>query len=163
MKNYTSNVPAGESIARIERVLIRCGVLGITKEYGPEGEIAAISFQIKMADDRKLDVRLPADKGAALNALWLDYAGDDKLSPDGSQIHWNNYKKKKRKDFAEQAERTAWKLMQDWVEIQMSLIQMQQAETVEVFMPYIVVDGQTFFQRLKGGGYKALLAAPKES
>lgn len=50
LKNYTSNVPVSQTIYRIEQVLIRCGVSGITKEYGPQQDMAAIHFHIKLAD-----------------------------------------------------------------------------------------------------------------
>lgn len=33
LKNYTSEVPVSQTIYRIEQVLIKCGVSGITKEY----------------------------------------------------------------------------------------------------------------------------------
>jgi hypothetical protein len=56
----------------------------------------------------------------------------------------------------EQSGRTAWKLMQDWVEVQLSLIAMQQAEFIQVFLPYVWVGKQTFFDRIKNDNYLAL-------
>src|SRR6478672_12229906 len=104
LKNYTSSVPVSETINRIEKVLIRCGVSGITKEYsGRNGEIAALTFHIRLEGSRDVAIRLPADKERALEALWLDYADGDKLSPDGESLAWPAYKKKRRKDFADQA------------------------------------------------------------
>jgi hypothetical protein len=160
LKNYTSSVPVSETINRIEKVLIRCGVSGITKEYsGRNGEIAALTFHIKLEGTREVAIRLPADKERALEALWLDYANGDELSHDGKSIAGSPYKKKKRRDFAAQAERTAWKIIQDWVEVQMSMIQMKQADVVEVFLPYIWDTGSrtTLYGRLKTSGFKALL------
>lgn len=61
LNNYTSNVPVRETIYRIEQVLIRCGVSGITKEYGPGGLITAIGFHIETPNG-KVEIRLPADK-----------------------------------------------------------------------------------------------------
>src|SRR5437016_14585335 len=110
LKNYTSQCPVGLTISRIEEVLIRVGVSGITKEYGPQGEVVALTFHIALGETH-VAIRLPANKEQALNALWEDYK---QRSPNG----W-----KTRKDFAQQAERTAWKLMQDWRELQMSHIQ----------------------------------------
>jgi hypothetical protein len=158
LKNYTSDVPVSQTIFRIEQVLIRCGVSGITKEYGPNSVVTAIRFHIKTAESiPELTVRLPANRERALDALWLDYADGEKLSEDGQRIHWNSRKRKVRNDFADQAERTAWKIVQDWVEVQMSMIQLKQAETVEVFMPYIWDGQQTVFGRIKANGYRALL------
>lgn len=157
LKNYTSNVPVSETIYHIEKVLLRCGVIGIAKEYtGVNGEVSAIAFQIPAATG-KMTVRLPADKEKALDALWLDYVGDDKRSPDGKFVLNNARKKKRRVDFAEQAERTAWKIVQDWVEVQMSMIQMKQADTLQVFLPYIYDGKRTYYQALKESNFRGLL------
>ncbi len=158
LKNYTSNVPVSQTIYRIEQVLIRCGVTGITKDYGPNGEVIAIAFHIKLEEHLPpVTIRLPADKEKAMDALWLDYVGEDKLDEKGRFANWQCRKKKKRSDFAQQAERTAWKIIQDWIEVQMSMIQMKQAEVREVFLPYVWDGKRTFFTALKESGFKAML------
>lgn len=159
LKNYTSEVPVSQTVHRIEQVLIKCGVSGITKEYGSDGEVAAMVFHIKLKeDDAPLTIRMPADKAAALQALWMDYVDGDKLSPDGnSVISWASRKKKTREDFKQQAERTAWRLVQDWVEVQLSMIQLKQADFVQVFLPYVWDGHQTFYHRLKASGFRAML------
>lgn len=158
LKNYTSDVPVNQTVHRIEQVLIRCGVSGIMKEYtGVNGEIAALIFQLD-APGGKVSIRIPVDKKKALEALWLDYADGDKLTADGSAISWNPRKKKRRVDFADQAERTAWKIMQDWVEVQMSLIQMKQVDTLQVFLPYVMMNAkENYYEQLVASGYRGLL------
>jgi hypothetical protein len=162
LKNYTSEVPVSQTIHRIEQVLIKSGVCGITKEYADtNGTIAALTFRL-YSFDSQVTIRLPVSKDSALDALWLDYADGDKLSDDGQSLHWSSKKKKQRSDFTAQAERTAWKIMQDWVEVQMSMIQMKQAEPMQVFLPYVMVDDQTsVFQQIKATHFKGLLTAPK--
>lgn len=50
----------------------------------------------------------------------------------------------------EQAEKVAWRILKDWVEVQMALIDIGMVQFEEVFMPYIEVDnGQTIYQRLE--------------
>src|SRR5204863_3669172 len=116
LKNYTSSVPVSETIRRIEAVLIRCGVTGIMKEYvGTSGKISAITFRVK-TEGVDVAIRLPANEEQAINALWLAYADGDKLTQDGQGLAWSS-KKKKRADFVEQGERTAWKIIQDWIEV----------------------------------------------
>ena len=56
----------------------------------------------------------------------------------------------------EQAARTAWKLVQDWIEVQVSMIVMKQAEFLEVFLPYVWDGRQTYFESVKSGAFKAL-------
>lgn len=160
LKNYTSNVPVSQTIARIEKVLIQCGVARIAKDYGIGGDVVAIQFVIQPGDGApEMLVRLPADKEKAQQALWLDYVDGDNLNQkgDGFACSWSQRKKKSKKDFAEQGERTAWKIIQDWVEIQLSMIQLNQAEYREVFMPYIWDGHSTIFQKVKANGYRALL------
>ena len=163
LKNYTSNVPVSGTIHRIEKVLLRCGVTGITKDYGdsPAGPtVIAVAFSIQFNGERKVQVRLPADVNAAWDALWLDYVGTDKLSHDGNRVD-SGYKKKVKNDFREQAERTAWRIVQDWVEVQMSMIQMRQADVVQVFLPYLWDGKRTYYQGLKENHFAGLLEAPK--
>lgn len=156
LKNYTSDVPVAQTIHKIEQVLIRCGVSGITKEYGPGGSISAMIFHVPSPVGGSMAVRLPARVHEAQEALWLDYVDGDKLSADGQSLLWNARKKKSKKDFLEQGERTAWKLVQDWIEVQMSMVQMKQAEVLQVFMSYIWDGKRTFYDQLKGDGFKML-------
>lgn len=147
LKNYTSSVPVSVTIGRIEAILIRCGVQGITKDYGPQGETVALTFHIQQGES-KVAIRLPANREDALNAFWADYC-------ERHPKEW--LRKKTRKDFVQQAERTAWKLMEDWVAVQMSLIQMKQAETLQVFMPFVWDGKRTLYQMVKESGYRLLL------
>jgi hypothetical protein len=157
LKNYTSNVPVSDTLQRIEKVLIRSGVSGIMKEYAPDGRVSAITFEIRIANQKPYMIRLPANEEKATNALWKQYVGNDTLEPDGDETQWPSKKRRKRVDFVEQGSRTAWKIIQDWIEVQMSMIQMEQADTLEVFMPYIWDGEQTVYNRIKTGGYRALL------
>lgn len=155
LKNYTSNVPVSQTIHRIEQVLLKCGVTGIAKEYALNTKIKAVTFKIETPAGSQA-IRLPADEKKAHDALWLDYVGDD-LLPNGN-LKWSSRKRKPKADFEAQAERTAWKIVQDWVEVQMSMIHMQQADILEVFMPYIWNGRQTYYQALKESNYAGLLA-----
>lgn len=136
MKNYTSKVPAEKSVEDIEYMLVKFGALGISKEYR-EGTITAISFVIEAPETKlPVSIRLPAQPDAAYEVL-VKHA---KFWPTAA----------KQKTLREQAKRTAWRLMYDWVAVQLSLIEMKQAELRQVFMPYITNSGgQTLYQFLK--------------
>ena len=156
LKNYTSSVPVSQTIARIEAVLISCEVSGITKDYGPSGKILAIRFHLDM-DGKTVTIRLPANEDAAQDALWQNY---EETHKDMSQ--WDK-RRKEREDFRDQAERTAWKIVQDWVEVQLSMIATRQAEFVQVFMPYVWDGKQTYFEAVRANHYKALLPENSET
>lgn len=160
LKNYTSEIPASQTIFRIQQILLKAGVSSINMDYGPSREVVAITFAIQIDAARApVLVRMPANVEAAQQALWLDYADGDKLTGDGEAIAWNARKQKRRKDFLEQGERTAWKIVQDWIEVQLAMIQLKQADFVQVFLPYVWDGKRTFYGRLKDSGFKALMPA----
>ena len=59
----------------------------------------------------------------------------------------------------EQALRVSWRIIKEWVEAQMAIIEAGQAELSEVFLPYAVTkDGDTVYQKLKSGNDFLLLS-----
>lgn len=146
MKNYTSTVDAETTIWRIEQILIRCKAMNIMKEY-ENSQVTSIFFTVMAKQDLPLTIRLPANVDAVDRVLWKRTKKQDARA---------------RQRVAEQAKRTAWKLIQDWVEVQMSLIEMGQAELLQVFLPY-VWDGRSkksFFSLAKEGDFRALTHQP---
>jgi hypothetical protein len=159
LKNYTSDVPVSESIRRIEQVLIQCGVKNIGKEYGIDQKVVALTFTIE-DEGRPWLIRLPAREKEAADALWRDYMGDD-LLPNGD-IKWSCRKKMKKDAFTKQGERTAWRVAKDWVEVQMSLVQLKQVTPLQVFLAYAWDGKRTYYDALKQSGYAGLLGRGAE-
>ena len=151
IKNYTSSVPVSTTVGRIEQMIADAGASGIRKEY-VAGQPVCLIFEIAVAEGQPVRVRLPANVESRPEALWQDYRKNR-----GPRSN------KGREEFREQATRTAWKLQQDWVEVQLSLIRLKQQEFLQAFLPYVWDGTSTFYERLRGGGFKALLPAPKEA
>lgn len=150
MRNYTSTVAAERSIFLIEQKLIDFGASHILKEYDPQKQVSALSFTLVVNRDslHRVPFRLPANVKAVAKVL-------DKRA--------KTYKQQQA--VAEQAPKTAWKLMLDWIDVQLSLIEMGQADAMQVFLPYAAQPGQpTFYEVIKADGYRALpgLPAPKQ-
>jgi hypothetical protein len=147
IKNYTSGVPVDRTLSRIEAILVRGGATNIAKDY-KDGVLVAVCFSVVNPNGgHRMTIRLPANAEGVYEAMKLKIrrprAGTlDKLR--------------------DQAGRTAWKLMQDWIEVQMSLIEMHQAEFLQVFLPYVWDGERTFYTALKAGGFK-LLGTGKEN
>ena len=152
LKNYTSSVPMDVTIARIERLLVDVGATGIGKEY-QAGVVTALMFRIAFQPEKpEVTVKLPANVEACLNAFWTDYC-----KTRGPRSN------KTKDEFKEQAARTAWKLQQDWVEVQISLIRLQQQDVMQAFLPYAWDGQQTVYERVRCNGFRALLPAPESS
>lgn len=145
IKNYTSSVPASRSVQHIEDKLVAHGAKSIMKDYH-DGRLVGICFLI-MVNDIETPFKLPARTDECERIL------KDKVRRPTE----GTYKRIK-----EQAERTAWKLLSDWVDVQMSLIELGQVELIEIFLPYLydVAQKKTYFEILKGKKFKGLLEAP---
>ena len=146
IKNYTSGVPVDRTVSKIEAVLVAGGASNIVKDY-KDGVLDAICFMVVMPESGdRIAVRLPANVEAVYEAMR------------------SGVKRPRRGTLGklrEQASRTAWKLMQDWVEVQLSLIRMRQAEFLQVFLPYVWNGKETFYGQLKGQGFKLLTGGSK--
>lgn len=142
LKNYTSTVPAITSMGRIEQCLVKAGATDINKKYA-DGICKAITFRM-IVNNHVLFFQLPAKVDKCFDVLFKEVK---KPRPDTK----NNIRA--------QAERTAWKIICDWVDIQLSMILLEQADALEIFLPfaYNPATGTTFYNQLKEGGFKALL------
>ena len=147
IKNYTSSIPVENTIWKIEQALIRAGAIGIAKQYGPTGKIQCLVFHLPF-DPQKLPVtvKLPANVDKIKEIFWKEYCS--KRSHRGTKTD---------ADFQEQAERTAWKLQLDWVEVQLALIQMRQLSKVQAFMAYAWDGQRTLYERIEADKFTALL------
>jgi len=141
VKNYTSQVPASRSVAHIENSLVKHGAKNIIKIYENK-KITGVVFIIEVSE-KDIPFRLPARIDKVEKQLRKTI-----IRPRSGTLD----------RIADQAERTAWKLLADWVDIQMSLIELDLVELIEIFMPYIYdhKKEQTFFEQIKNNGYKLL-------
>lgn len=141
LKNYTSEVPAGRSIERIKNVLRNLKVKNINEEYGENGRLEGIKFVIDI-NGKSVVFALPAKIDVIADIMYR-------------QVRRPTEATKKR--CQEQAERTAWKTIQDWIEVQATMIQLEQAELFEVFLPYaLTASGDTVFSAIKNNNIKLL-------
>jgi hypothetical protein len=142
IKNYTSSVPAGRSVAHIEEQLISHGATEILK-LCENGRIIGIAFCI-MISDTKTAFRLPAK----IENIEKYFTKKLSRRPTANALA----------EIKRQSERTAWKLLSDEVDIQMSRIELDQVELAEVYMGYLY-DAQkreTLFSKWQGGQFQAL-------
>lgn len=131
--NYTTTIDAFKTVSEIEYILMKHGAKSIMKNY-EDGTVTGLSFLIDTGA-QQIPVRLPAKVDGCLKVL----RKEKKDNP-----------RKQIKDTREQAERVAWRILKDWVEVQMALLDIEMVRFEEIFLPYIETDtGQTVYERLE--------------
>lgn len=142
LKNYTSLLSPEKSIMQIEKKLVEIGALHIAKSY-ENGRPSGIMFQIQNKDGPR-SFKLPAN----IKAITEIMLSKIKRPQPGTQGR-----------IREQAERTGWKVLLDWVEVQITMILIGRREVTEVFLPYLYdfQKDETLYQKLISGGFKQLL------
>lgn len=144
IKNYTSTVEASRSMAKIEDLLVEIGATNINKQYA-EKVCTGITF---LLFDQQLQQTLPfhlkAQVEECFTILWKDVK---RPRPDTRVI------------LQKQANKTAWKILFDWTEIQCSMILLGQAKPLQMFLPFIydMKSNETLFDKVTSGKISLLL------
>ena len=126
LANYSTQTDALQSIAEIRQMLVQFGASRIAEHY-QDGKTAGIEFAVKL-DGQPLEFRLPVDVKAAFKVL-------------------QTMKVTSNQKRMAHAEKVAWRILRDWVRIQLSIVEMKQAELAQVFLPYaLMAPDTTVFQ-----------------
>ena len=136
--DYTTKVPVSRTIAQIQAKLVEHGARAIIMEYGADGRVEALAFNVKMPN-RDLPIRLPINTASTLRVLQRQAA--DREIPAGYA-----------KD--DQAYRVAWRNIFHWVSAQMALLSTEMVKMEEIFLPYVITPGgQSIYQVIAGKGF----------
>lgn len=128
--NYTTTISIEKTIAEIQIKLARAGAQAILSEYNEDGIISALSFRIKTSQGF-LSFRLPSKQ----DGVYRNLVDNPKIRP-GLKTH-------------EQAARVAWRIVKDWLEAQLAIIEADMADIKEVFLPYAQNQaGKTLYETL---------------
>jgi hypothetical protein len=131
--NYTTKIDVRRTAGEISEILADAGAQSVNIQY--ENRIpAALTFSIEL-QGRLVNFRLPSKWQGVHNLLKEDQKVQRAFKTE------------------EQARRVAWRIVKDWVEAQLAIIQSGTAELAEVFLPYAVhpETGRTLFEEFKTG------------
>ena len=139
--NYTTKVDIFTTLGQIQGQLVKHGARKILQEYDADGHVEAVSFMIDTPVGVQA-VRLPANVEAVQRVLI----------------------KQKVKCDREQAERVAWRIVKDWVEAQMAILESEMVSMAEIFMPYMIADrdGNTMYQLFTSRALQITAGAQEE-
>lgn len=144
IKNYTSGTPVSLSLSKIEEYLVQAGATFITKNYSSNTKECEGIFFVFMIDNIPTQFKVIAQTEQCYNVLIEQY----KRKTDSAM-----------QTCREQAARTAWKIICDWVQIQVSMILLDQAKPAQLFLSciYDQKNNKTLFEHFEDGKMNQLL------
>jgi hypothetical protein len=127
IKNYTTSKDVHITIGEIHGNLAKHGAKKIMFDYDDNGKIIALCFAIETPEGMK-GIRLPSNAAAVYRVM----------------------EKQKLKPTLEQAERVAWRIVKDWVDAQMAILESEMVQMDEIFLPYMLnQNNMTLYQAYK--------------
>ena len=129
IKNYTTKLDVYTSLGEIQGALARNGACKIMVDYGTDGIPTGIAFALSTGSGIRGFV-LPANVDGVAEV----------------------FRRQKVKADGEQARRTAWRNIRDWVLAQAAFIEAGNVQADEVFLPYMTDrNGRTLYQAYQDG------------
>lgn len=128
IKNYTTKIDCYQSIGEIQGVLAKNGARKIMIDYDNTGSPVGIAFAIQTQQQIQAFI-LPANIDGVMSV----------------------FKKQNLKADIEQAKRTAWRNVRDWIMAQMAFIESGNVQMDEIFLPYLSDGKKTLYQAYKSG------------
>ena len=142
IKNYTTKIAVEKTMMEIEKILVNHGASHIFKMYHNKRP-TALAFKYPL-EDRLLPFKLPMDEAKML-AVFKNAVSKRELP----KRYWEDH---------EQARRTGWRIIKDWVDAQMALLEINLVKFEEIFLPYMYDEktDQTLFQKFEESDFKLL-------
>jgi hypothetical protein len=130
IKNYTTEIPLSKTLAEIQEILSAIGLEQIALQYEKQGsgrEPSCIVFTY-LFNDTLLAFKLTANVDGVHKAL-------------ARKNVENKYRTR------DHARRVAWRIVKDWVEVEVARFEAGIAEIPEIFFPYLIdQQGETFYR-----------------
>ena len=132
--NYTTKISSYKTVGQLQSILAKAGAKSVNISYDDESEPIALVFVIQIKDEF-VNFKLPSNWQGVLSAMNKD------------KSIAKHFKKE------QQARRVAWRIIKDWTEAQLAIIDAELASLPEVFLPYAVSPntGLTLYQEFERG------------
>ena len=128
--NYSTTIPAQKTIAEVQSLLAKAGATAILSEYDNAGNVMSLSFKMRL-NNSEIGFRLPSEPEKILQLI---------KTQRGVPTRFQNI---------EQARKITWRIIKDWVEAQLAIIETQMVKPEQVFLPYAITnDGCTLYEKV---------------
>jgi hypothetical protein len=143
--NYTTEVNIDRTLSEIGRILAKAKARSILTDYDEEGVPTRISFLVETQHGRQ-GFRLPANAEAVFAALAREASAG---------------KVPRRYVTRQQAARVGWRIVKDWLEAQLAMVEAELVTIEQVMLPYMVVENdRTVYELMEERRF--LLSTPSE-
>lgn len=132
--NYTTKISADKTVAEVQKLLAKAGACAVLSEYDEHGNVSSVCFKM-LVNGREIGFRLPVEPDKVLGVL---------KSQRGVASGYRNL---------DQARRIAWRIVKDWIEAQLAIIETQMVKPDQVFLPYAITpNGGTLYGEVMSHG-----------
>lgn len=122
--NYTTSISADTSLSEIQKILVKHGCRKITVDYDDQSNPCNLTFCSIF------------NGGIAYYSLPCRFEAVHKVIQKNNASSSRPWMKTK-----EQAIKVGWRILKDWVEAQMAIVETEMVDVSEVFMPYMITRG----------------------
>lgn len=140
--NYTTQITTTKSIAEIQAMLARAKATAMLTEFDGAGNVTALSFKVQTKFGL-MPFRLPCDPRAVQAVL-------------NQQVRDRKIPKRFLNDM-DQARRVGWRIIKDWLEAQLAIVETEMVTIEQVFLPYAQTEtGATLYEALQARQFNML-------
>lgn len=144
--NYTTKIDVGKTASEIVAILAKHRATNIMMDYDGKGSIVGIKWRVD-GEHGPLAFSLPVNVDAVKNVMIKQALRGYR----NNNLLWA------------QAERVAWRILKDWIEAQMALLETEMVQLEEIFLPYMLSGDQTLYQLMVSNDFKVLPESPLRS
>ena len=139
LKNFSTSIEVEKTVMEIERMLTKFGAKKILKEFDQKQRLIGLAFTIETPNG-EMPIKLPA-KIDKIEQVFKVQVSKGLLPKKYWGSDWSR----------EQAIRTAWRTLKDWIDAQFALISIEMVKVEEIFLPYTYSArlGQTLFEAIE--------------
>ncbi len=143
--NYTTEIATERTVGDIQILLARAGARSVQVDY-EGGEPEAVTFVLQLGGEL-VAFRVPSRWQGVLSILKKDSSRE--MRPKyRTEVH---------------ARRVAWRIVEDWIEAQIALVQSGQATLPQLFLPHAIgKDGRTLFETVAANPHLLLGSGGQE-